>query len=160
MTLVARTCSCESALRGILAPCPVHGTLGKAKWDRLTKIAREAVRTLPTMHNPDHDEPFAAFVQAMADELRANADKGDRAGWLSAGAPVMVSEVLYHAGKLALAVREVIGGRPPDPRTAGFSPDDIREYAADVANCALMVADCAGVLATERPQDAPRSAAA
>ena len=108
---------------------------------------------MPAMHNPDHVAPFEAFIQAMADELRANAEKGDRAGWLSAGAPVMVGEVLYHAGKLALAVRETVSGRPPDPRTAGFTLDDVREYAADVANCALMVADRAGVL-VEQQQEA------
>jgi hypothetical protein len=89
-------------------------------------------RALPALHNPTIQRPFAAFVQAMADELRANAHKGDRAGWLTMNRKEAVAEVLYHAAKLAYA--------------AAHDDDEILEFAADVANCALMVADVCDAL--------------
>lgn len=96
---------------------------------------------LPPMHNPDHDQPFAAFVQAMADELAANAHKGDRAGWLTMTYREAVGEVLYHAAKLTYAARQYDQGDGP--------AEKIREFAADVANCSMMVADICGVLEGE-----------
>lgn len=95
-------------------------------------------QALPEMHNPAHGDVFAAFVQAMADELRANAHKGDRAGWLTMNEREAVSEVLYHAAKLAYAARKFKRGEE--------TAQSVREFAADVANCALMVADVCGVL--------------
>ena len=94
--------------------------------------------SLPAMHNPDHEAPFEAFVQAMADELRANAHKGDRAAWLQDDPWVLVSEVLYHAAKLSYALRQYRQGDGPAER--------VLEFAADTANMAMMVADSAGVL--------------
>lgn len=93
---------------------------------------------LPAMHNADHDEPFAAFVAAMADELRANQHKGDRAAWTQVDPRVLVSEVLYHAAKLSYALRQHRQGDGP--------AQSVVEFAADTANMALMVADSAGVL--------------
>jgi hypothetical protein len=92
-----------------------------------------------------HESEQAAverFVSLMIEELAANDEKGNRPGWLTMTPAEAVAELLYHAGKLSLAVREVGSGKAPDPRTAGFHPADVQEFAADVANCALMVLDC------------------
>lgn len=91
------------------------------------------------LHEKETAERFYAF---MIEELAANAEKGNRVGWLQMSPAQAVAELLYHAGKLSLAVREVGSGKAPDPRTSGFSIADVREYAAGVANCALMVLDC------------------
>lgn len=108
---------------------------------------------LPEMHNPDHDEPFALFVQAMADELLANAGKGDRAGWLTCPPDEMMAEIWWHSAKLALAVKEL-----HQAQALRYQSDDevqmrvdaaraaVREHTADVANCAMMLADIEGVL--------------
>lgn len=93
---------------------------------------------MPAMHNPDHVEPFETFVRAMADELRANAHKGDRAGWLTMSSREAVSEVLYHAAKLSYACRQHLQEEGELTK--------VREFAADVANCAMMVADIHGGL--------------
>lgn len=82
------------------------------------------------------------FFALMVRELAANDGKGNRPGWLEMRPAEAVAELLYHAGKLSLAVREIGSGKTPDPRTSGFSLSDVREFAADVANCALMVLDC------------------
>lgn len=82
------------------------------------------------------------FYGLMMEELAANDEKGNRPGWLQMSPAQSVAELLYHAGKLSLAVREVGSGKAPDPRTSGFTIEDVREFAADVANCALMVLDC------------------
>lgn len=77
---------------------------------------------------------FEAFVLRMARELATNSHKGDRPGWRRAGSREMVSEVLYHAAKLTYAVRQYEQG--------DGELEKVREFAADVGNCALMVADC------------------
>lgn len=86
----------------------------------------------------DEARVLEEFVQRMAEELAANSHKGDRPAWLAAGPDTMVSESLYHLSKLTYAARQLRQGDGP--------PEKVREFAADVANCALMVADCAGVL--------------
>lgn len=83
------------------------------------------------------------FFGEMMSELASNAHKGDRPGWLSMTSRDAISEVLYHAAKLAYATRQFEQG--------DGTPEKVREFAADVANCAMMVADIAGVL-----PDAPR----
>lgn len=60
-------------------------------------------------------------------ELQANAWKGDH--WRDQPVDELVFEVLYHATKLAIAVR------------LGDCPGGVKEYAADIANCAAMVLD-------------------
>lgn len=93
---------------------------------------------MPAIHAPEITPVFRRFVRAMADELRANEHKGDRLGWLTMDERQAVSEVLYHAAKLAYAARKFKRG--------AAAPAVVLEYAADVANCALMVADVCGVL--------------
>lgn len=103
--------------------------------EEISKLRR---RQRPAMHNPDHEVPFAAFIEAMADELRANATKGDRSSWLTMSSRDAIAEVLYHAAKLAYAARQHLQGEG--------EMDRVREFAADVANCALMTADIHGAL--------------
>ena len=103
----------------------------------------------------DEVEQLDKFVHEMRRELAANADKGDRPGWLTMTPAQAVAEVLYHAGKLSVAVRQ--SQRAPDPRLQ-LGLEEVREYAADVANCALMVADIMGVLGGVDQADTPAEA--
>ncbi len=78
------------------------------------------------------------FNQMQA-EMEANRFKGER--WRGANLSSMEHELLYHVVKLLHAARAV--GQPasdavPAPLVA------VREYAADVANCAGILADSLG----------------
>ncbi len=66
------------------------------------------------------------FVPHMRSELEANTFKGD--AWRCTAPEQLSHDVLYHAAKLDLAVQ--LGDE-----------DAIREFAADVANCAAILAD-------------------
>lgn len=70
------------------------------------------------------------FAEAMQRELDANEHKG---GWGDVDQRVLVNDVAYHVLKLMRALRT-------GPATR------VLEHAADVANCAMIVADSAGVL--------------
>lgn len=84
------------------------------------------------MHGrPGSDAAVDLMAAAMRNELAANDSKGD---WSGEDPAAHAWEAIYHACKMALAVRF---GHPPA----------VLEYAADVANHALMCADCAGALA-------------
>ncbi|WFC43225.1 hypothetical protein [Pseudoxanthomonas sp. SE1] len=73
------------------------------------------------------------FLRAMESELHANAGKGDRQGWLTMSPEFALLEIYYHLAKLQKAVRDDNG-------------PGIREYAADVANMAMMLLDICGGL--------------
>jgi hypothetical protein len=73
------------------------------------------------------------FTVLMATELASNRDKGDRPGWLMMSPGEAIGEVLYHAAKLSYAARQFGQG--------DGSIEQVREFAADVANCALMTLD-------------------
>ena len=102
-------------------------------------------RPMPKLHNPEVVPPFDAFVQLMADELAANAAKGDRFGWLAAGSGVLLLECHDHLAKLHVAVRELRrrqAGEPARPTPWGGDMEDrVREFAADTANMAMMLLD-------------------
>lgn len=68
----------------------------------------------------------------MRNEMKANEFKGD--GYLDADHTLLEHELLYHVVKLLYASRSRSG------------VDGIREYAADVANCAGMLAQKHGAL--------------
>jgi hypothetical protein len=118
------------------------------------------------LHNPDCAPPFEDFVQAMVRELAANAGKGDRMGWLAAGPAALLAEVHDHAAKLHVAARELIRvqqGQEQRPTPWGTSndaerqvlwqlEDRVREFAADTANMAMMLADALGVVGREGPR--------
>ena len=71
---------------------------------------------------------LAPFVALMERELHANSGKGDREGWLSMSPETAILEIHHHVAKLQKAIlnRDI---------------DGIREYAADVANMAMMSVD-------------------
>ena len=76
---------------------------------------------------------FGLFAQAMDRELRANRNKGGPAAWREDGSQRMLTELTYHQGKLANAVQR-------------GNVHEVLEFAADVANLAMMVADAHGAL--------------
>lgn len=82
--------------------------------------------------NCEHEQ-VELFARAMERELRANEAKG---GWHDVDPRVLISDTGYHLLKLIRAVRR-------------GSPTRILEHAADVANCAMFVADVAGCLTAE-----------
>ncbi|MCK0543525.1 hypothetical protein JTE78_12205 [Pseudomonas syringae pv. aptata] len=90
-----------------------------------------------------YDEVLKPFMRMMENELHANAGKGDRSGWLKMSAETCLLEIYYHQGKLQKAVKDGDGDR-------------IVEYAADVANLAMMLTDICGALnlfAAAQPAD-------
>lgn len=76
--------------------------------------------------------------EQMYVEMLANAGKGPRRGWLQTRPLTLVLETFYHVAKLQDAVVQKDKKR-------------VREYAADVANMAMMLADRCGVLELARP---------
>jgi hypothetical protein len=88
------------------------------------------------------DDVLVPFVHLMARELHANAGKGDRPGWLKMSASDCLLEIYYHSAKLQKAVKDGEGDR-------------ISEYAADVANMAMMLLDICGGLDVRAPSHRP-----
>ncbi len=86
-----------------------------------------------------------AFVAQLENELRENAHKGGRGGpggWVAGMTPdKRINELLYHVAKLSYAQRQYLQG--------DGDAEQVREFAADVGNCALMVADGLGLLIPE-----------
>ena len=81
-----------------------------------------------TIEADKYDDVLIPFLYLMRNELHANAGKGDRAGWLQMDSNTALLEIYYHLAKLQKAVRK-------------DNPNEIREYAADVANMAMMALD-------------------
>lgn len=80
-----------------------------------------------------YDDVLNPFVALMRKELHANADKGDRPGWLLMSSDTALLEIIYHFGKLQASVKR-------------GDEDGIREYAADVANMCMMLTDVCACL--------------
>lgn len=80
-----------------------------------------------------YDAFLIPFSKLMEKELHANADKGDRAGWLNMNREDCMLEIYYHASKLQKATRD-------------SDYPAIKEYAADVANMCMMMVDICGEL--------------
>jgi hypothetical protein len=109
--------------------------------------------------HPAEAETLRQFVGLMATELAANDGKGNRPGWLRMNRKEALAEVHWHAAKLAVAAKEatdVPGKGDSLLRRAKHdgAVRDAREFAADVANCSLMVLDCMGLLAVPAPEAA------
>ncbi len=81
-----------------------------------------------------YDDVLLPFLKLMEHELHANAGKGDRPGWLQMDRKTALLEIYYHLGKLQKATRD-------------NDPAGIVEYAADVANMAMMLVDVCRLLA-------------
>jgi hypothetical protein len=97
------------------------------------------------------------FCNAMQVELEANAGKGGRRGingspgWVHGDPRFLLAEVFDHAAKLQLATTEHLRReRGMLPRPLPWGDRDtaslVREFAADVANMAMMLTDALGVL--------------
>ena len=81
----------------------------------------------------DYAEVLKPFLALMEKELHANAEKGGRKEWRSLSPAFVMLEIYYHAAKLQQAVK--------DDDLSG-----VKEYSADVANMAMMMADVCGAL--------------
>lgn len=109
---------------------------------------------------PDEVACLLNFHALMVEELAANAGKGDRPGWRTMNGRDAVSEVFWHAAKLAVSVREYMSSRRLDEERAGAltaqerqqAAERVKEYAADVSNCAMMVVDVLDLLFPEAPE--------
>jgi len=111
---------------------------GKAARDALESTSVPDARIPPL--SGKYGDVLAPFVAMMERELHANASKGDRPGWLKMTPAIGMLEIYYHAAKLQKAVK--------DGNASG-----IREYAADVANIAMMLVDVCGELPAVSTQD-------
>lgn len=79
------------------------------------------------------------MARQMTEELAANTFKGDQ--WLDADPGALEHELLYHVVKLLLSGR-------------AQNTEGVTEYAADVANCAAILADKLGGLRKPQPGNA------
>lgn len=84
-----------------------------------------------------YDDTLMPFLALMRKELHANSHKGDREGWLGMPLLTAMNELTHHHDKLGGAVEAV-------------DAPQIAEYAADVANCAMMLADVCGLLTKDQ----------
>lgn len=92
-----------------------------------------AEQPAPVAHK--YDDTLLPFLALMRKELHANSHKGDREGWLGMTPNQALSEVLHHVKKLEKAEGNA----------------QAIEYAADVANCCMMLLDVCGLL-TNKPE--------
>lgn len=106
---------------------------GKEYAEHYTVEVRPLYAEQPAPVAQKYDDVLLPFLGMMRKELHANSGKGDRDGWLGMTSGSALEEINHHRDKLWYAV-------------ATSNPEAIREHAADVANCAMMVADVCGVL--------------
>ncbi len=88
-----------------------------------------------------------SFARAMEQQLarEENQEKGD---WEGADVPALMNEVWYHAAKLLKATEALDkwDGFGRDPSTGEDLKRALLEFAADVGNCAMIIADVTGAL--------------
>jgi hypothetical protein len=120
----------------------------------LIKLAPEVAQWVEA--HPEERDCVASFVAMMLTELAANDGKGNRPGWLTMTRKEAIAEVHWHAAKLAVSAKAItlFGEESPVRESA---EQDVREYAADTANCALMVLDCAALLGPPLPLPDPET---
>ncbi len=104
---------------------------------------------------PDEVAALATFVANMRRELAANSGKGDRPGWMGDTPRSLLAEIQHHYVKLHAVVVEwdrwaqgYEARQVPWSRieTAYDLTELIAEFAADVANMSMMLADRCGAL--------------
>lgn len=81
-----------------------------------------------------------AYAAEMKDELDANFYKGDRDVWSEWSLGEALAEIRYHLEKLEMAIEDKEG------------TEKIREYCADIGNCAMFVADITGAIKPVEPK--------
>lgn len=89
------------------------------------------------------------MAELMKNELDQNMEKkGGRKNWRTINSYDHVLQVYEHNGKLQMAVRALRGllKNGASRHEIAFAESQVKEYAADVANHALMVLDCLGLL--------------
>lgn len=121
------------------------------RWDAGLSITVDSATRRWLEEHPDERELLGGFVALMARELAANNDKGNRPGWSQMDRKQAIAEVHWHASKLAVAAKRLDERRGYEDDSIDASMyrvdiSDVREYAADVANCAFMALDCMGLL--------------
>lgn len=98
-----------------------------------------------------------AFALLMQSELSANIDKGGRTAWLAYAPRFLLSEIFDHGSKLHVAAVELLrrrSGEPSRPMPWGTDMEQrVREFAADVANMAMMLLDKLDLLPPPEPDD-------
>lgn len=103
---------------------------------------------------PDH-QCCTKFAELMKHELDENAAlKKGRASWLKNSAMDHVLQTYYHTGKLQVALKELmmVETSPGTSRSKiEFLKAQVREYAADVGNHAMMVLDTLEILGIPHP---------
>ncbi|KPB77921.1 Lar family restriction alleviation protein [Pseudomonas cannabina] len=109
-----------------------RGDEDDADWNSRAQPADQQGEPVATLAKK-YDDTLLPFVELMRKELHANADKGDRQGWLSMSADTCMLEIIYHFGKLQASVKR-------------GDADGIAEYGADVANMCMMLLDICGVI--------------
>lgn len=104
---------------------------------------------------PDEVRVLGAFVEHMQRELAANSGKGDRPGWMRDTPRDLLAEIQHHYVKLHAVVVEVDReekgqtSRPVPWGATMATRELVAEFAADVANMAMMLADRCGALSVE-----------
>jgi hypothetical protein len=96
------------------------------------------------------------FSELMKKELLANMKrKGGREGWLGMEPMDHLLQVYYHVGKLQAALKAlevVMSDEHPSGSEAAYREGQVREFAADVANHALMLLDRLNILGVPHPE--------
>lgn len=104
---------------------------------------------------PDEVAVLATFTANMRRELAANSGKGDRPGWMGDTPRSLLAEIQHHYVKLhAVVVEWDRWAQGHEARQVPWARIDtahdltalIAEFAADVANMSMMVADRCGAL--------------
>lgn len=101
-----------------------------------------------TQESIDH-QCVDRFAELMKHELDENlSKKGGRVHWIEDKARDHVLQTYYHTGKLQVAVKALEDLLKNDGSRAKTKAqeEEIREFAADVANHAMMVLDTLGLL--------------
>lgn len=94
------------------------------------------------------------LAELMKHELDENRPlKKGRESWLKNSAIDHVLQVYYHTGKLQVAVKELLEMQTAEAhsRRLHLQEAEVLEYAADVANHAMMVLDVLDLLGVPRP---------
>lgn len=89
-----------------------------------------------------YGDTLRPFLALMVRELKANSHKGDRDGWLGMTAVTAFNEITHHHDKLGEAL-------------SALDYPQISEYAADVANCCMMLLDVMGLLSASAEPSTP-----
>lgn len=119
-------------------------------------MSGEPKRLVEVNDRTDIDKVVDKMAELMKKELEENKErKGGRSGWLRPSPMKHVLEVYYHCAKLQVALKDLETMKETKDsakRAIKFREELVMEYAADVANHALMVLDNLGLLGVPVPK--------